>query len=283
MKRFLLLICALGLVACDPSISSMPSVHTETMVNFTPTSTIEPAPTSTQLQPTRTPVPTATQIPFDVCVPLEDETFESLPQILWNPLDIPPFGSDGGHHGLDFGYYQKGERLSILGIEIYAILAGETVLTLEDAIPYGYTILIETPLSSLPTSLQETLLTQYLPIPQDVTYKGQCPEVILPNLTGNMSVYHLYAHMEAPPSFNPGDAVLCGEKIGTVGNTGRSSNPHLHLETRLGPSGAKLTNMAYYEVPYSDEQRSNYCLWRMSGYFQLFDPFILFNAVLGGT
>ena len=283
MKRVFLLVCVLGLVACSPSISSTSSVPSETLVSSTRTITTEPEPTSTQLQPTLTPVPAATQIPFEVCVPLEDETFESLQQILWNPLDIPPFGNDGGHHGLDFAYYQKGERLSIQGIEIYAILAGKIVLILGNDIPYGYAIIIETPLSNLPSDLKETLLAQYLPIPEEVFYKGECPEVIPPELTGAMSVYHLYAHMEDPPAFDPGDAVSCGEKLGTVGTTGRSTNPHLHLETRLGPSSADLSTMAYYSVSYSDEQRSTYCLWRMSGYYQLFDPFLLFDAVLGGT
>ena len=93
-----------------------------------------------------------------------------------------------------------------------------------------------------------------------------------------MSVYHLYAHMETRPSQQPGDPITCGDKLGTVGNTGRSSNPHLHLETRLGPSGLDMVSMAFYSPTYSKEQRAAYCLWRMSGYYQLFDPFLLFPA-----
>jgi murein DD-endopeptidase MepM/ murein hydrolase activator NlpD len=198
--------------------------------------------------------------------------------ILANPLVIPPFGKDNGHHGVDFAYYQRGERDSIQGIEIYAILQGKTVVTLEDMIPYGFAIIIETPLSDLPESAQAVLLGGYLPIPEEVVYQGECPDFAPPANNGEMSVYHLYAHMEIRPGFVPGESIACGVKLGTVGNTGYSSNPHLHLETRLGPSGANFSSMAFYETTYSEEQRANYCLWRMSGHYQLFDPFILLNA-----
>ena len=209
---------------------------------------------------------------------MEDETFESLSLILVNPLDIPPFGQDVGHHGVDFAYFRRGERESIEGVEIYAILRGQTVLTLPDDIPYGYTILIETPLSKLPQDLQQTLMAGYLPIPEDPNYRLYCPEVENPAVTTEYSVYHLYAHMAARPAFESGDPIECGQFLGNVASTGYSSNPHLHLETRLGPSGADFTAMAHYENTNTPEQMGNYCLWRMSGYYQLFDPFDLFDA-----
>jgi murein DD-endopeptidase MepM/ murein hydrolase activator NlpD len=216
-----------------------------------------------------------------VCSPLEEETLDSLPLILVNPLDIPPnFGQDTGHHGVDFAYYQRGDRMSIEGIQIYAILDGRTVLPfVEDDIPYGYAILLETPLSDLPEPIQTELLVNYLPVPEDPNYRLYCPEITPPTLTDSFSVYHLYAHMEAKPPFTWDDPVTCGETLGTVGNSGFSSNPHLHLETRLGPSGASFTAMAHYESTNTPLQIGNYCLWRMSGYYQLFDPFILFDAV----
>lgn len=276
MRVLLILLAALLITGCQsegvgpilPSSTSI-SAPTETAA-ITPT--LMPTLTITTLPPT----PTLTPTPFKVCCPLEEETFDSLPLILVNPLKIPAIGKDEGHHGLDFAYYRRGDRESIQGIEIYAILSGQTVVNLPDEIPYGYTILIETPLDQLPTSLQETLLEGYQPVPENVVYQGECPAVSVPENTKEMSVYHLYAHMEAPPPFQPGDAVACGEKLGTVGNTGRSSNPHLHLETRLGPAGLDLASMAFYDPSYSDEQRAAYCLWRMSGYYQLFDPFLLF-------
>jgi len=282
MKFFLLMMAALLLSGCrNVGVSPDPT---------TPTSTLAPTGSSTltaTLAPSFTPQPptathTGTSIPFQACCPLEEETFDSLPLILVNPLKIPPIGKDEGHHGLDFAYYQRGARESIQGIEIYAILSGQTVLTLENLIPYGYTILIETPLDQLPEPLQQTLLTIYQPVPENVVYQGECPPLSPPEETGEISVYHLYAHMEVLPSFRPGDPITCGQKLGTVGNTGRSSNPHLHLETRLGPSGLNLTSMAFYSPGYSEQQRAAYCLWRMSGHYQLFDPFLLFPSSESG-
>ncbi|MFW5713242.1 MAG: M23 family metallopeptidase [Brevefilum sp.] len=277
MKILLILMAALLISGCQAAES------TPTWPSSTPT----PAPTATYT-PTVTETPSPTFIPptpsvtpsqFTVCSPLEEETFESLPLILVNPLRIPPIGKDSGHHGLDYAYFRRGERESIQGIEVYALLSGRTVLTLEDVIPYGYTILIETPLDQIPEQLQEKLLAAYQPIPDTVVYQGECPAFETPINTGEMSVYHLYAHLEEQPPFQPGDSIACGENLGTVGNSGRSSNPHLHLETRLGPSGAAFTNMAFYEATYSEQQRANYCLWRMSGHYQLFDPSHLWEAL----
>jgi murein DD-endopeptidase MepM/ murein hydrolase activator NlpD len=276
MKAFLFLIAVLLISGCQGSVETptptLPVSSPTAAATHTQTATLKPS--ATVLPPT----PTETPIPFMVCSPLEEETFETLPQILQVPLNIPKIGKDDGHHGLDFAYYQRGDRGSIQGIEIYAILSGQTVLTLEDVNPYGYTILIETPLQNLPDSLQETLLRTYQPIPENVVYQGVCPKFSPPEHTGEMSLYHLYAHLEAPAPFQPGNPIACGERLGTVGNTGNSSNPHLHLETRLGPSGADISTMAFYEPTYSEEQRANYCLWRMSGHYQLFDPTLIWET-----
>ena len=277
MIKYLLLFLILVLSACQPEILASTASPTQPQPELTPTASPTPVPTGT-VTPIPEPSPTPTPS-FSICSPLEDETFESLPLIISKPLDIPPnFGQDTGHHGVDFAYFQRGNRQSIEGIEIYAIMAGTTVLTLDDQIPYGYTLLIETPLSDLPQPLQEILLADYLPVPEDPYYRLTCPEVPLPILTGALSVYHLYAHMEVRPEYNRGAPIACGETIGTVGNTGYSSNPHLHLETRLGPTGAHFETMAHYELTNTPEEWGNYCLWRMSGYYQLFDPFILFDA-----
>ncbi len=276
MKLLLLLLAALLLSSCQgegapDTLPTSPPTLAPTRTS-TPTATLPPSSTPQPFTPT----PTSTPTPFQVCCPLEEETFESLPLILVNPLVIPPIGRDDGHHGLDFAYFQRGQRESIQGIEIYAILSGQTVLTLEDVIPYGYTVLIETPLDSLPGPLQDRLREVYQPLPENIVYQGECPAFTSPKDTAGMSVYHLYAHMEVLPPFQPGDPIACGEPLGTVGNTGRSSNPHLHLETRLGPSGLQMDSMAFYSPSYSEGQRAAYCLWRMSGYYQLFDPFLLF-------
>ena len=44
-------------------------------------------------------------------------------------------------------------------------------------------------------------------------------------------VEHFYAHMPAPTKYKVGDKVSAGTVIGAMGNTGRSSGPHLHWET----------------------------------------------------
>jgi tetratricopeptide (TPR) repeat protein len=238
----------------------------------------QPIATPTE-HPTATPAtPTPTPLVFEVCSPLEDETFTTLPQIITDPLDIPPFGQDTVYHGANFTYSQRGDRESIEGIDVYAILSGATVLSLKDESPYGHTLLIETPLANLPDTLQETLLAGYSPVPEDPDYRLYCPDVRPPTITGAFSVYHLYAHMEEHPSLNPGDLVACGEKLGTVGSSGLTEMPRLQLETRLGPSEASFRSLAHFDTTYTIEQLSNYCLWQMSGYYQLFDPFILFDA-----
>lgn len=276
MKRFFLLTLVLILSACRPGVATSASIPaTATPI---PSDTLEPTATSTAIALLPTPSPTPGV--FAVCSPLEDETFDSLPPILTKPIELPAhFGQDFGHPGLDFAYFQRGDRTSIQGIEVYAILSGKVVLTLDNDYPYGYTVVIETPLEGLPEDLQETLLEGYAAVPEDVEYQYNCPDVQTPAITGEYSLYHLYAHLEAPPSFSWGDAITYGQLLGTVGNTGWSSNPHLHLETRLGPSGLDITTMAHYETTATEEQMSNYCLWRSSGYYQVIDPFLLFEAV----
>ena len=43
------------------------------------------------------------------------------------------------------------------------------------------------------------------------------------------NVLSLYGHLEDPPAVKVGDAVVTGEVIGTVGLTGNTTGPHLHL------------------------------------------------------
>lgn len=276
-KYFLLTLITLLIIilsACSQTENNEESVSvTETKLPQ-PTAT-KPLPTNTQAAPTSTPiiVPTPTPEELGVCSPLEGETMETLLSILSKGMDIPPFGQDTGHHGVDFSYYRRGDRESIQGVEVYAALEGTTVLTLDNNYPYGYAIMIETPLERFPEIWQQALLAGYLPVPEDPDYRLYCPAVTPPQVTGDYSVYHLYAHLETKPNYNPGDPIPCGGLIGTVGNSGYSSNPHLHFETRLGPSGASFTTMAHYQTSVTEEQMSNYCLWRLSGYYQLFDPF----------
>jgi len=276
-KWIFLLVIGLLMSACRPqmvtsTLTPVPKTPEPTHTKL-PTQTITPTKQSTQIPETAT----STEKVFQVCSPLEEETIESLSSIIVNPMVIPPIGRDDGHHGVDFAYYRRGDRESIQGIEVYAILSGKVVSTLENNTPYGFAILIETPLSELPENLQEIVIATYQPVPDEIHYQGECPPINPPDIMGEQSLYHLYAHLDKKPPFTHGDPVPCGTTLGTVGNSGRSSNPHLHLETRLGPSDAEFGDMAFYETIYSEKQRADYCLWRMSGYFQLFDPFLLFG------
>ena len=276
-KWIFVLVIGLLISACQPQMVTstfMPVTKTpEPTRTKLPTQTITPTTQSTQIPATAT----STEKVFQVCSPLEEETIESLSSIIVNPMVIPPIGRDDGHHGVDFAYYRRGERESIQGIEVYAILSGKVVSTLENNTPYGFTILIETPLLELSENLQEILMEIYQPVPDEIHYQGECPPINPPNTMVENSLYHLYAHLEEKPPYMQGDLIPCGTALGTVGSSGRSSNPHLHLETRLGPSGAEFGDMAFYETIYSEKQRADYCLWRMSGYYQLFDPFLLFE------
>ena len=74
-----------------------------------------------------------------------------------------------------------------------------------------------------------------------------------------------------------GDWLQCGWEIGTVGMSGNALNPHLHLEMRVGPAGARFNSMAHYISSASNEEMANYCAWRVSGQFQVVDPMLLFS------
>ena len=60
--------------------------------------------------------------------------------------------------------------------------------------------------------------------------------------------------------------------LGEVGATGYNIiNPHLHLETRIGPAEGEFSDgMAYYDTRTTEAERSNYELWRTSGEFTPF-------------
>ena len=68
------------------------------------------------------------------------------------------------------------------------------------------------------------------------------------------------------------------EAIGAVGTTGNSVNYHLHLEMRIGPSDAMFSSMAHYMNNATNEEMHNYCVWRVSGVFQMLDPMQLFQT-----
>jgi murein DD-endopeptidase MepM/ murein hydrolase activator NlpD len=204
--------------------------------------------------PASTPTPTLSPTPktiFRMCTPLQDHTLTDLLEIISFPYDPPPEGKDTGHHGVDFAYYRRGDRLSILGVPIQAVLPGKAAAVILNRAPYGYMLIVETGLDDISPALKE--------------HVGLGPQE---------SLYLLYAHMDSAPFLEVGEPVACGGLLGEVGNTPPewSSAPHLHFEARIGPPGAVFESMAFYSKTASPEEMDSYRRWRMSAEFRLVDP-----------
>jgi murein DD-endopeptidase MepM/ murein hydrolase activator NlpD len=189
---------------------------------------------------------------------LAAETIPELWEIVSDPYKPPPPGKEERHHGVDFSYYRRGERTSIQGESIQAILPGTVAAIVQDRLPYGNMVILETSYSYFPLDFAQAI-----------------------SLTQGGSLYHLYAHMETTPTVSIGEEVACGQVLGTVGLTGYNIvNPHLHLETRRGPSGVIFEGMVFYDTSAMPEEMENYKRWRTGGEFQHFDPMVLFDRYL---
>ncbi len=160
------------------------------------------------------------------------------------------------------------------------MLDGIVAGTVDNRYPYGYMIMIETPWEKLPEEIKQGLPAPQIHMPLDLSHAALTCPVIEPMATTNTSVslYILYAHMLEKPTLPIGNAVLSGQSLGQIGNTGDSTNAHLHLEGRVGPSGLRFDQMGHYMNDSSEIERYNYCLWRISGVYQLIDPMTLIYA-----
>lgn len=272
------LLCALGallalLAACSPPLTATPS-----LVPTVPfTATVPPAPpadTPTPLPPTPeadpSPLPQA-----QLCSPLQDVSLAELPQRVSNPFHPPATGSDDPHQGVDFADLLEGSQIALEGRPVQAVLDGQVAMTLAERFPYGNALLVETPLEDLPEAWQAGLA---LPQPQPTLAPEQlaltCPQTgaVFGGQADRRSLYLLYAHLKEAPTLQPGNAIGCGQTLGAIGESGNALNPHLHLEVRVGPAGVRFTSMAHYDASASLEEMENYCVWRVSGLFQLVDP-----------
>lgn len=207
-------------------------------------------------------LPTLTvENPVRVCSPLVEHPLASLNQIVSDPFHPPPLGKDDRHQGVDFAYYNDNIRSAIAGEGITAIMSGIVVAVQDDRLPYGNMVIIETPYAILPPEVQK-----------------------LYGVGENMSIYHLYAHMSTQAVVSIGDDVQCGQLLGYVGKTGYNIvNPHLHLELRVGSTGFEFGTMAYYDPYASDDERSMYETWRISGDFIPVDPMALLELTTDAT
>ncbi len=166
------------------------------------------------------------------------------------------------------------------GLPVQAVLSGKVAAVIKNRYPYGNMVIIESPLSAFPA-----IWLTVSPLPTREPIQTPVPAFTCPagtdefnSTSKDLSVYLLYAHLDQPVNLKIGDQVFCGQMIGGVGTTGESVNFHLHLELRIGPSGAVFPNMAYYWNDATNEERHNFCMWRVSGIFQMLDPMQLFQT-----
>lgn len=202
-----------------------------------------------------------------------------------NPFHPPRTGLDDAHQGVDLAYQLNGESIALEGQPVQAVMDGKVASVLSDRFPYGNAILIETPLDELLNDL-----SAQLQIPTPAPTRESQPLLTCPTVTAmptwekeDRSLYLLYAHFQEPLPYVLGGEVLCGQYLGATGSTGNALNPHLHLETRIGPSGANFASLAHYNTSATPDEMANYCTWRVSGLFQLINPMDLFTLVPRGN
>jgi murein DD-endopeptidase MepM/ murein hydrolase activator NlpD len=306
MRNLALIVCLVWLAGCRgpyleietatplptaPRAVSIDQTATQSPATATPfsTSTAPPVPLPlSNLTPTALPtkalpatplLPTLTYKDSQLCSPLQDITISELKDIVTTPFQAPPAGKDDGHHGIDFAYWRRGTHTSMSGLPVYSMLTGRIAAVVLDRYPYGNMVIVETTLAGLSSELSSLLPSTRQPTPIPGNIRLSCPQLDpMPNWDLNTpSLYVLYAHMNQAPLVNLGAEVTCGQPLGEVGTTGGSVNPHLHLETRLGPAGATFASLSHYRNDASEQEKASYCSWRVSGLFQPFDPMLLIN------
>jgi murein DD-endopeptidase MepM/ murein hydrolase activator NlpD len=256
-----------------PETSQAQSIHTPHPPTLSP-----PEPTASPSPPTS--IPAAMNPAPEICSPLQGIPLASLPETISNPFHPPAAGSDNPHQGVDFADINEGNRIALEGRPVLAVLEGTVVAVISGRDPYGNALLIETPLERLPVSWVQQLGIPSPPLPAEIpAYHTplSCPRLSneVPGDANKVSLYLLYAHLQAPPALEPGDPVSCGQEVGVIGSSGNSLNPHLHLEVRYGPGGAGFAGMAHYDPAALPEEMDAYCIWRVSGVFPLRDPLAL--------
>lgn len=270
----------LGSEATPVHSPAIPTLHPLPSPSPSPTASAAPTASPTRTKPPASiPSSTATQAAVSICSPLEGIPLSELglPELLKNPFEAPRTGFDDGHHGADFAYWSWGDRKEMLGHPVQSTLDGRVAGVILNRPPYGNAILIETPLENLPTGWLAKIQAP-TPAPTVVPATSLfCPASLAGPMANQRSLYLLYAHLQQAPTLQTGQAVTCGERIGEVGTSGNSVNPHLHLETRVGPADITFSAMAHYDNAASEEEMRNYCTWRVSGLFQMFDPMQLIS------
>ncbi|MHB1119015.1 MAG: M23 family metallopeptidase [Bellilinea sp.] len=265
----LFVLFALALNGCSPA-----RMVTDAAPTLTPT--INPPTHTPTIVLTETPAPARvpTQVPPKVCSPLAGVNLDQLAEMIVNPYHPPKPGSDDPHQGLDLANLSGPGGIALSGMTVQGVMAGKVAGVAKDRFPYGNMLIVETLLDEnylgqLPTLVLPTPLPERLP-------RGAltCPELDASPAAANepRSLYILYAHMQNPPIFTPGDDIACGQEIGAIGDSGNALNPHLHIEARVGPAGQIFASMAHYDPSADYGEMAAYCTWRVSGVFQTINP-----------
>jgi murein DD-endopeptidase MepM/ murein hydrolase activator NlpD len=202
---------------------------------------------------TPTETPTA-PVGFSICAPVEGILREDLPRLISDGYHPPPRSRpDDRHEGIDIAYYHWKGLGPIAKTPITSVLAGKVAAALQDTFPYGNFAIVETPGEAIPEEIREAL-----------------------SISTGQSLYLLYAHMEESSlEVALGDTIAACQVVGAVGRTGNTQAYHLHLETRVGPSGASFDSMSNFTDQASEDEKRNYRLWRVSGKYEHFDPMLL--------
>lgn len=264
----------------------------------------EPIPTSSQSptsQPSSTPQPsltvTQTNLPSSptlsiadlICSPFDSIPISQLTETISNPFTPPEPGSDKPHQGVDYAILDPDTRIALDGFPVNAIMAGKVSAVIQNRFPYGNAVIIETPLqgstlirlraTALPSPPPDFPTNLSLTCPQLTPSIGRTQSAPSGStLSDDSSIYVLYAHLRDPIQVEPGDTIQCGEFLNVIGMSGNALNPHLHLEIRVGPTGKQFNSLAHYDTSATIPEMTNYCLWRVSGLFQLANPMSLLSS-----
>lgn len=255
----------------------------QTSVVIVTVSTNSPVPPTLQILPSTTSEPPATptventiaQPVFEVCSPLLAYEIKDLPAMVVNPYSPPTPGRDEPHQGVDIAVRISDDGVAQEGNEVQAILPGRVAGVINDRFPYGNAIIVETPFREIPSNVTGNM-------PERTSAPWAVPPLSCPDATTldpvtseQTSIYVMYAHLRERVGLRVGTMVPCGQKLGRIGSSGNALNPHLHLEARMGPSEVDIPVMAHYDTSATAEEMASYCLWRVSGTFQVLNPLIL--------
>lgn len=269
------MLCA-WLAACSPPearglpASPFPAFTPSPIPSATAAPSVTPSLAAASPTPTRA---------VQICAPFPGASQADLIASISNPFNPPPPGSDDPHQGIDLAVTQEG--IALEGGPVLAVLSGNVAMVTEERFPYGFALLVETPLETLPASW----LAQ-LPAPTPAPTRPPPAALTCPAITplpawneAGRSLYLLYAHLQEKAAYQPGEPIQCGETVGKIGQSGNALHPHLHLEVRIGPAGARFASMAHYDNTARLEEMGNYCQWRVSDLFQLIDPLQLLRQL----